>query len=140
MLRNFASTRVLHECSEGRMKQSFSAANMKLLEKISGGVMKKVALATELMGGFLSLRGSGNGVGSSARGGRSWNWGASSGRGYVGPGPVYVAPRPHSGPVYVGPRYGYPYNYGSPLRYGMRGFTAGATGKRNEPIQENFRK
>jgi hypothetical protein len=99
------------------MKQSFLEANMKLLEKISSGVMEKMALATALMGGFLAFAGAGTasahprvvvGVGIG---------GPGVVRGYVGPGPVYVAPRPYYGPVYVGPRYGYAYYHGPRVRY-----------------------
>jgi hypothetical protein len=80
---------------------------MKLLEKIRSGVMKKVALATALMGGFLAFTGAGTasahprvvvGVGIG---------GPVVVRGYVGAAPVYVARRPYYAPVYVGPRYGY---------------------------------
>ncbi len=88
---------------------------MKLLEKISSGVMKKVALATAMVGGFLGLAGAGTasahprvvvGVGIG---------GPVVVRGYVGP--VYVAPRPYSGPVYLGPRYGYAYYHRPRVRY-----------------------
>ena len=83
---------------------------MKLLEKISSGVMKKAALATALMGGVLAFVGAGTasahprvvvGVGIG---------GPVVVRGYVGPRAVYVAPRPYYAPVYVGPRYGYVYH------------------------------
>ena len=48
---------------------------MNLLEKIGGGAMRKAALAT----------GCGNDGGSSATGGRSWYWRASSGPRICGP-------------------------------------------------------
>jgi hypothetical protein len=44
---------------------------MKLLEKIGSGVMKKVGLATALMGGFLAFVGARPGFGASACGGWS---------------------------------------------------------------------
>ena len=90
---------------------------MKLLEKISSGVMKKVALATALIGGFLAFAGAGTvsahprvvvGVGIG---------GPVVVRGYAGPRPLSVAPRPYYGPVYVGPRYGYTYYHGPRVRY-----------------------
>lgn len=90
---------------------------MKLLEKLSGGRMKKVALATALVGGFLAFAGAGSasahprvvvGVGIG---------GPVVVRGYVGPRPVYVVPRPYETRVYVGPRYGYAYYHGPRLRY-----------------------
>jgi len=91
-------------------------ANMKLPEKISSGVMKKVALATAFIGGFFAFAGTGtasahprvvvgDGIG-----------GPVVVRGYIGPRPVYVAPRPYYGPVYVGPRYGHVY-HAPRLRY-----------------------
>jgi hypothetical protein len=89
---------------------------MKLLEKIRSGVMKKVALATALMGGFLAFAGAGTasahprvvvGVGIG---------GPVVVRGYVGA-PVYVGPRPYYAPVYVGPRYGYAHYRGPRVRY-----------------------
>lgn len=88
---------------------------MKLLDKISSGVMKKVALATALMGGFLAFAGAasahprvvlGVGIG-----------GPVVVRGYVGPRPVYVASRPYHAPVYVRPRYGYACYPGPRVRY-----------------------
>ena len=83
---------------------------MKLLEKIGSGVMKKVGLATALMGGFLAFVGAGPA--------------SAHPRVVVGVrvgGPVvvrgYVAPRPFYRPVYVAPRYGYAYYYGARVRY-----------------------
>jgi hypothetical protein len=83
---------------------------MKLLEKISSGVMRKAALATALMGGVLAFAGAGTA--------------SAHPRVFVGVqmgGPVvvreYVAPRPFYGPAYVGPRYGYVYYHGPRVRY-----------------------
>jgi len=90
---------------------------MKLLERISGRMMKKVALLTALVGGFLAFAGAGSasahprvvvGVGIG---------GPVVVRGYVGPAPVYIAPRPYYAPVYVGPRYGYAHYHGPRVRY-----------------------
>jgi hypothetical protein len=69
---------------------------MKLLEKIRSGVMKKVALATALMGGFLAFTGAGTA--------------SAHPRVVVGVGiggPVVVRGYVGAAPVYVGPRYGY---------------------------------
>ena len=91
---------------------------MKLLEKISSGVTKKVALATALMGGFLASAGAvsahprvvvGVGIG-----------GPVVVRGYVGPRPVYVAPRPYYAPAYFGPRYGSVYHAPRPRYWDAR--------------------
>jgi hypothetical protein len=87
-------------------EREVSKANMKLLEKISSGVRKKVALATAMVGGFLALAGAGTasahprvvvavGIG-----------GPVVVRGYVGPGPVYVRPR-----------YEYAYSHRPRVRY-----------------------
>jgi len=90
---------------------------MRLLGKISGAMMKKVALVTALVGGFLAFAGAGSvsahprvvvGVGIG---------GPVVVRGYAGPRPVYVARRPYPARVYLGPRYGYAYYHGSRVRY-----------------------
>jgi hypothetical protein len=89
---------------------------MKLWERISSGVMKKVAVATALLGDFLAFAGAGTasarprvvvGVGIG---------GPLGVRGYAGLRPVYVAPRPSYGPMYVRPRYGYAYYHGPRVR------------------------
>src|SRR5215813_8705394 len=107
---------MFHERSEGRMKE-FCEAHMKLLEKINRGMVKKRALATALIGGFLAFAGAGTAsahprVVVTARIG-----GPVVVRGYVGPRRVYPAPRPYYRPVYVGPRYGYPYYHAPRVGY-----------------------
>lgn len=83
---------------------------MKLLEKISSGLVKKLALAGALMGGFLAFAGAGTA--------------SAHPRAVVGVrigGPVvvrgYVAPRRFYGPAYVAPRYGYAHYYGPRVRH-----------------------
>jgi len=85
-------------------------ANMKLLEKIGSGVMKKVGLATALMGGLLALVGAGPASAHPRVAVRVRVGGPEVVR-------RYVAPRPFYGPVYVAPRYGYAYYYGPHVRY-----------------------
>jgi hypothetical protein len=76
---------------------------MKLPEKIGSGVMKKLGLATALMGGFLAFAGAGA-VSAHPR--------VVVGVRIGGPVVVrgYVGPRPFYGPLYVAPRYGYVYH------------------------------
>jgi len=83
---------------------------MKLLEKISSGVAKKLALAGAFMGGFLAFAGA-----ATASAHPRMVVGVRIG----GPGVVrgYVAPRPFYGPVYIAPRYGYAYYHGPRARY-----------------------
>src|SRR5215831_21331094 len=81
--------------------ERFQEANMKLLERISGRMMKKVALLTALVGGFLAFAGAGSA--------------SAHPRVVVGVrigGPVVV--RGYVGP---GPRYGYAYYHGPRVRY-----------------------
>lgn len=87
---------------------------MKLLEKV-GSAVKKAALATVALGGFLGFAGAGMasahprvvvGVGIG---------GPVVVRGYLAP--AYVAARPYYGPVYAGPRYGFAYHRRQHLRY-----------------------
>ena len=75
-------------------------ANMKLFEKIGSSIVKKVALATALTGGFLAFAGAGI---------ASAHPRVVVGVGFAGPVVVrgYVAPAPFYGPVVVAPRYAY---------------------------------
>ena len=75
-------------------------ANVKLLEKIGSGIVRKVALATALMGGFLAFAGAGI---------ASAHPRVVVGVGFGGPVVVrgYVPPAPYYGRVVVAPRYAY---------------------------------
>ena len=101
---------MFHKRSEERQKHKVVEAKMKLLEKIGSGVIKKIGLATALVGGFLAFAGAGTA--------------SAHPRVVVGVrvgGPVvirgYATPRPFYGPVYVGPRYGYVYYHAPRVRY-----------------------
>jgi len=110
-------------------------ANMKLLEKISSGVMKKVALATAMVGGFLALAGAGTasahprvvvavGIG-----------GPVVVRGYVGPGPGMSCRVRITGRCRFGRDTDTRTTTDRGCAIGMRGFIAGAIGKNQ--IAEN---
>jgi hypothetical protein len=76
---------------------------MNLLEKMRSAVMKRVALAAAIVGGFLALAGAGT-TSAHARLVVSGGIGRPV---YVGARPVYVRPRPYYGPAYIRPRYAY---------------------------------